>query len=648
MFSTDLTRSSFEALQKFADLHFVVQEDPPIYSVVAEGGAAGNDVVSEGQGYGLLISGITLASMELNDPNRSSVMKTFYGYFNAWKRMAELSNDGPGHCQDVKFCGGGSLPCLPGWKYPKELDYIIGTGSAPDGDADAITGMIFGVKAIANDAERPDWFDEVSQWADASATQFMYHSTVASSTGENRIVKLGSCWGGWDGNGNNPSYHAPGSYRVMRDYQAHFSERNYALPSFDDGLSIEQRWDRLISTSYKYLDAAQCDDIGIVPNWLTVSENSADGSLLPLATSFSGSGTPQYEFGSEASRTMWRVAFDAATYPCESHSASNFLAPVHNRLDNYFEPNAVTGSPWPESTLGSCKAFESQPENTSPMGAWIWIQFMFSPVYSTLVAPSDNIATADQQSMVDRAGLHIDSQLETNALSYYHKSWSVIGILTLNGDVEKASQVLDRASCDSSTPSPTRAPTSAPDTPSPTKTPTSAPTTPSPTQPPVDPPTKSPTPPEGCYSNNYRDCLVDGYVDHDKSCNMIWLPNGPPQNACTALWGECTNDTSSCCGPAICHGDANLASCVPPPDNGTDAPTEAPTTASPTSIGCIVCDDEETSWMKSTGKDCTTSSLIDTKCNKSDAWIINKYCRLSCYNAGNGYAGDVCCDSNMV
>eukprot|EP00957_Ditylum_brightwellii_P141317 10767202-Ditylum_brightwellii.AAC.1 len=91
------------------------------------------------------------------------------------------------------------------------------------------------------------------------------------------------------------------------------------------------------------------------------------------------------------------------------------------------------------------------------------------------------------------------------------------------------------------------------DTPSPTKTPTASPNTPSPTQSPVDPPTKSPTLPEGCYSNNYKDCLTTDYIGHDKSCNMIWLPNGALQNACIALWGECTNGMSSCCEPATCH-----------------------------------------------------------------------------------------------
>eukprot|EP00957_Ditylum_brightwellii_P159489 12140565-Ditylum_brightwellii.AAC.1 len=59
---------------------------------------------------------------------------------------------------------------------------------------------------------------------------------------------------------------------------------------------------------------------------------------------------------------------------------------------------------------------------------------------------------------------------------------------------------------------------------------------------------------------------------------------------CTALWEECTNDASSCCEPAICHGDVNFASCLPQHNNCT----EATTTSSPISAGYIICDEEET------------------------------------------------------
>merc|ERR1712157_443101 len=94
-----------------------------------------------------------------------------------------------------------------------------------------------------------------------------------------------------------------------------------------------------------------------------------------------------------------------------------------------------------------------------------------------------------------------------------------------------------------------------------------------PTQAPVPAPTPTITPPTsgGCYSNNYKDCLVGGSTY--ASCNNIWLPNGAQDN-CVALWGDCTGKT--CCGPAECFSDGNSASCIPPTDV-TPTPTFAPT-----------------------------------------------------------------------
>jgi len=50
--------------------------------------------------------------------------------------------------------------------------------------------------------------------------------------------------------------------------------------------------------------------------------------------------------------------------------------------------------------------------------------------------------------------------------------------------------------------------------------------------------------------------------------------------------------------------------------------------------------------MISVGMECPSSYLLETKCNKNAAWTENKNCRLSCYNEGYGYEGDVCCESN--
>merc|ERR1712072_1362211 len=73
--------------------------------------------------------------------------------------------------------------------------------------------------------------------------------------------------GGWEGEGNNPSYHSPGSYRVMKDYQASFPNKDrkgYSAIS-------QSEWKKLIDTSHEVLRAVQCNDDGaLVPNWATI------------------------------------------------------------------------------------------------------------------------------------------------------------------------------------------------------------------------------------------------------------------------------------------------------------------------------------------------------------------------------------------
>ena len=244
------------------------------------------------------------------------------------------------------------FPCLPGWKHSGDLSSLIGSGAAPDGDVDAIVGMIIFVKVMEANGIPPGWSEQVSDakdWADKSCTQFLVDNTVLSSSGNHRLLKLGSCWGGWDTNGNNPSYHAPGHYKMMRDFQASISSRGYPRPDSlgGDNRSWDEKWNMLIDTSYKFLNTAQCPSSqpgsGLVPNWALVTEVDAN-TLDGTAGSFSGSGTPQYEFGAEASRTMWRVAFDALAYPEEAEDeALSFLEPLYGKLSSGFNPNHSSG-----------------------------------------------------------------------------------------------------------------------------------------------------------------------------------------------------------------------------------------------------------------------------------------------------------------
>jgi len=562
---TENAISSIDVFSYMDDLTYVVSTAPYTLTILAEGGAAGSggSVVSEGQGYGLITSAIALASLETSDPKRDDIMNKFYGYFNGWKKMC--INSSPSPCQSPEYCtyDGGKAPCLPGWKHKGDLSEVEGTGAAPDGDEDAILGMIIAIKALEKGQNLPSWYDELRQWTDESITQFLQDNTVLSSSNSHRLIKLGSCWGGWDSNGNNPSYPAPGAFRAMRDFHISYDgSRNYAMPSFGDNLSLKDKWNMLIETTYKFYGTTQCTDTGVVPNWALVKEVDSQ-NLAKQAGSFSGSGTPQHEFGAEASRTMWRVALDAVLYPEEAIALSGgFLKPIHQKLFDGFD----WVSDWADSTLQTCSYV------TSIFSSWKYNGFIFGPVYSTLVVKGSSMTTSEQQQLVNAACQRVGNI--PNSAAYYAKSWQVISMMTLNGDASKVGALLrgDTFQTNNPTVSPSQS-----------------------------------IAPVGCYSNNYKDCLPDGYTSSYETCNKIWLPNGA-QTGCLALWEKCTGNLSSCCGPAECLGDDSYASCVPPTDV-TSTPTFAPT---------IIHSSFPTKGCSLKGEPCQTKSdCCSKKCNKT-------------------------------
>merc|ERR1712232_94323 len=558
--------SSVTALSYMEDLTYTVSASPYTLTILAEGGAAGSggSVVSEGQGYGLLTSAIALASLEVSDPNRNDVMNKFYGYFNGWRTMCV--NSSPSPCQSPQYCthDGGKAPCLPGWKHKGDLSVVEGTGAAPDGDEDAILGMIIAIKAIEKDqnpSNYPIWYDELHQWTDESITQFLADNTVLSSSSSHRLLKLGSCWGGWNSEGNNPSYPAPGAFRAMRDFHVTYDgPRNYVMPTFGDSLNIEDKWNMLIDTSYKFYGTTQCADTGLVPNWALVKEADSE-NLAKQSGSFSGSGTPQHEFGAEASRTMWRVALDAILYPAEASASSEFLKPIHQKLYEGFDDGV---SDWSENTLQTCSYVNSI------FSSWKYNGFMFGPVYSTLAVQANSMTTSEQQKLVNVACQRVGNI--PNSGTYYAKSWQVISMMTLNGDASKIGALL-RGSELTSPPSPISSPT--------TQGPTLSPT--------LGAPTLSPTPPTAtdyCCSFDYKTCGSDPYCNNDasscSSCNGQWIEDSP--KTCKALWQQCDGGSSTeCCGPAACVGEAEYSQCqpqtsTPAPVTSTVKPTSSPVT----------------------------------------------------------------------
>jgi len=507
-------------------------------ALVASGGAAGDggSVVTESQAYALFVTGVVLASWETHskplgktDADRQQVLMDFYGYFNGWKSMCENSN-GAASCQNTQWCD--SNVCLPHWKHKADFSATEGTGAAPDGDEDAIVGMIFAVKAVANDSSKPLWYNEVRSWIDASVVAFMEFNTVVRDS-DHRLLKLGSCWGGWGSSGQNPSYHSPGSFKMMRDYHLEFPAAERSYTSYP-----ENEWNKLVHTSYELLFGVQCPSQGMVPNWASVRTTN-NGGITSDGGSFSGSGTPQYEFGAEASRTIWRVAFDAAVYPEEMNSnAGIFLDPILEQLKAGHRPDSQPA--WREDTFSSCAAPNMAEEIFKFSGGWLYNSFIFAPVVSSLVVPSPVMTKTEQQMLIDAAGNALAQNLPTD---YYPRCWALLGNLVINGAIASASTALGY-----STPVAPIAPV--PPVPTP---PAPVPSTSAPVSVPDPSPTSSAS---GCCSLDHKFCIeYCGTTEQEcEACNAetYWISDEGAYPLCVARWGDCTQNNYGCCEGLTC------------------------------------------------------------------------------------------------
>merc|ERR1711862_698539 len=69
-----------------------------------------------------------------------------------------------------------------------------------------------------------------------------------------------------------------------------------------------------------------------------------------------------------------------------------------------------------------------------------------------------------------------------------------------------------------------------------------------------------------CCSDDFKSCKKDGYCNANgnncKRCNGLWMK----EDSCPAngikRWGECTNNTNGCCGPATCKGSKWHKMCI--------------------------------------------------------------------------------------
>jgi hypothetical protein len=389
-------------------------------AVHSSGGAAGG-VVSEGQGYGILIGALTASALGSSSPNYRTVVQQTYEMYLGWKRMCSLSI-GNQACQ-TGYCQGG-IPCLPHWKFDDALSSPWGTGSATDGDADAITGLIVLTRLTQNAGY--SWWNEVAEFSYQSCRQFFDSETITS--GSYRTTKLGACWGGWDC--QNPSYLAPAMYRVCRNYMRDFSS---SLNHGTQGSSYVTGWNTLISTTYDILNGAQCSSTGLTPNWYVPNRNTP--SLLG-STSCSGSGTPSAQFGAEASRGIWRIALDNIWFTESAFQSGQYLDRVSNHLLRKF-------------VNGNFGSLDTGCLVTSIFSNWLNEAFIYGPTFTSLVK-STGVVT--QQTALNRAGTIIGG---ASISSYYAGSWVAIATLTLNGDIAKSAGLVNGGTA----PSPVTIPT---------------------------------------------------------------------------------------------------------------------------------------------------------------------------------------------
>ena len=133
--------------------------------------------------------------------------------------------------------------------------------------------------------------------------------------------------------------------------------------------------------------------------------------------------------------------------------------------------------------------------------------------------------------------------------------------------------------------------------------------------------------------SNGEDCASSNLTNTKCNKDTFWESNKYCQQSCSDAGHGYSGDV--CCS-------------IPPnpPETSTSFLSDQPNKTSSTTVptNCTDCTDGETPWRVINGKDCATSNLMDTKCNKDNFWESNKYCQQSCYDAGYGYSGDVCCN----
>eukprot|EP00419_Tripos_fusus_P007107 CAMPEP_0172695734 /NCGR_PEP_ID=MMETSP1074-20121228/27555_1 /TAXON_ID=2916 /ORGANISM="Ceratium fusus, Strain PA161109" /LENGTH=819 /DNA_ID=CAMNT_0013516393 /DNA_START=15 /DNA_END=2474 /DNA_ORIENTATION=+ len=477
--------------------------------VVSSGGAAGG-VVTEGMGYGIMVEGFKAASGDSEAmTNGLGLLRSWLGMVNGPDKYPHPFGGGNGKSAEAatavdKFPYGvsaikgprGGYSGVASWRFPIDQCRPPCQGSATDGDEDAILGTIYLSSAQGNPADFVDLVvRSIISFASADLGFPDLYRTLPD--GQRMFVpKGGSLWGGllptegpfkgvqepWC---YNPSYFAPGHYRVFRDYVHKYWRREFDpyLPKHLDGKpstlqEMVAAFDGAITAGYNLLYYSSCSS-GAVGNWVGVKTECEDKEALncegvPWATTpyvgksgtCSASGTTFGSYGPDACRTPWRIAMDYILHPGDStrvtiydrqgkvdssvvYNAKTYLNGMANQYKDNAQCNAVKGDcaavgTTKTATFKLAVAFDQGPHMTCanvPNFAQSWLAaFMAWPTFTAFVAPLDSMTPADNSKWLDTFASICDFSGgkptgDICAASYFELGQEVVATMVMSGAV---------------------------------------------------------------------------------------------------------------------------------------------------------------------------------------------------------------------
>eukprot|EP00727_Mastigamoeba_balamuthi_P008442 m51a1_g422 hypothetical protein (993) ;mRNA; r:19240-23273 len=408
--------------------------------------------VSEGQGYAMFAAAM------------AGDIESLKGLTVGWQAMTQGVAGGNmlGGCSSVGnrgqcLCNAVEGADMPAWRFP--LSNCAGTGctgSAPDGDEDAVTGIIYLAELTNDDSIRQLAVRSIAAFVDAdlgggplgytaNSRDVPVKGSIPAKHQRMFLWRGGSCWGGYDtssGDANRdmcvaPAYFSPAQWRLFARYVEKYPQY---VPTGFTSQGISTVIDSAITWGYNLLNRISCSS-GIVSNWWTLPAGSNwpwNGKLQ-----CTNSGTAAGEYGSDACRMPWRVALDALWF-----GVKDSMAPLYSETGsllgywgaaNYSYRWSRTYRQMMKASGPSCPGdncvpyYQVFPMLTSfpkcdncPKGftASPWNAWGFMPVVSAFAVVDDSIGSTDSQKWLDTMAYYLTAY--TWPTQYFDKGLEVI------------------------------------------------------------------------------------------------------------------------------------------------------------------------------------------------------------------------------